>query len=52
MVHFMYRRLRDMLVVLEEGNHPLLRCIKCDSPPPWRSMNGKHYSTVICAKGA
>ena len=52
MVHFVYRRLRDMLVVLEEGNHPLLHCPKYDMLVPWRLMNGKHHSTVICAKGA
>ena len=42
----------DTLVVLEEGNHPLLCCPKCNGFVPWRVLNGKHHSTLMCAKEA
>ena len=42
MVHFLYHRLREMLVFLEEGNHPLLHCHKFDVSVPCMFMNRKY----------
>ena len=42
MVNFLYRPLQEMLVVLEEGNHPLLHYPKFNMFAPWRLTNGKH----------
>ena len=40
-----------MVVVLEEGGHPLLLCPKIDKFPPWVAMNGRHWDMVMCARG-
>ena len=50
--HFVYCHVRDTLVVLEELNHPLLRCPRCDVFVPWRELHGKHQATAMCAKRA
>ena len=38
-------------MVLEEGNHPLLRCPKCDMFFPWRWLNRENQAMYMCAKG-
>ena len=32
--HFVHCHMQDMVVVLEEGYHPLILCPKRDKPPP------------------
>ena len=48
----MHRHVWDILVVLEEGNHPLLKFTKCDIFVTWWELNGNHQVTVMCARGA
>ena len=50
-VHFMHRHMRDTLLFLKEGKHPLPRCPKCDIFFTWRVLNRKHRATVMCARG-
>ena len=51
-IHFRNRHVRDIVVILEEGNLPHPRCSQCDMLVLWRSLNGKHHNTAICRKGA
>ena len=39
-------------MVLEEGNHPPLRCQKFDMFVSWRALNSKYWATEMCEKGA
>ena len=48
----MHRHVWDMLLVMEEGNHPLLKFTKCDMFVTWWELNGNHQATVMCARGA
>ena len=50
-VHFMHRHMQEMVVILEEGSHPLLICTKCDMFITWRVINVKHQATAICDMG-
>ena len=43
--------MRDTLVVLEEENHPLPRCPKCDMFVTCMALNGKHQATEMCTNG-
>ena len=43
--------MRDIIVVLEEGNHPLLCCPICDMFVTCVSMNGQHQATEMCTNG-
>ena len=47
----MHLHVRDMIVVLEEGNHPLLWCAQCDMLFSWEALHRSHLATVMCAKG-
>ena len=51
-IQFWRRHVRDIVVVLEEGNllHP--RCSQCYMLVPWRTLNGKHQVTAMCRSGA
>ena len=51
-VHFWRRHVRDIVIILEEGNLPHPKCSRCDMLVPWRSLNGKHNSTEMCRSGA
>ena len=51
-VHFVHCHVREILVVLEEGNHPLRRCPKCDIFVMWWNLSGNHQVTAMCARGA
>ena len=51
-VHLWRRHLRDVVIILEEGNLPHPRCSRCDMLVPWRSLNGIHKSTAMCRSGA
>ena len=51
-VHFWSRHVRDIIIILEEGNLPHPRCANCDMFVPWRDLNGRHNSTEMCRNGA
>ena len=51
-VHFWRRHVRDTIIILEEGNLPHPRCENCDMFVPWRALNGRHKSTMMCKSGA
>ena len=44
--------MRDTIIILEEGNLPHPRCENCDMFVPWRALNGRHKSTMMCKSGA
>ena len=50
-VHFWRRHVRDIVIILEEGNLPHPRCSLIDMLAPWRTLNGKHKCTAICRSG-
>ena len=51
-VHFVHWHVLNTLVMLEEGNFPHPRCVRCDMQVPWRELNGRHPGTAQCIKGA
>ena len=51
-VHFWRRHVRDIVIILEEGNFPYPRCSRCDMLVPWWSLNGRHKKTAMCRSGA
>ena len=51
-IHFWRRHVRDIVIILEEGNLPHPRCTNCDMFVPWRALNGRHKSTEMCRGGA
>ena len=51
-VHYYRRQVRDILIILEEGNLPHPRCPRCDMFVPWRALNGRHKNTEMCRSGA
>ena len=51
-MHFCSRNVRDIVIILEEGNLPHPRCSRFDMLVPWRALNGRLLSTVMCRKGA
>ena len=51
-MHFFNRHVRDIVIILEEGNLPHPLCPQCDMLVPWRSLNGRHHTTAQCEKGA
>ena len=50
-VYFWRRNVRDIIIILEEGNLPHPRCTNCDMFIPWRYLNGRHKSTEMCRSG-
>ena len=50
-VHLWRRHVRDVVIILEEGNLPHPRCSRCDMLVLWRSLNGRHKSTETCRSG-
>ena len=50
-VHFWRRKVRDIVIILEEGNLPHPRCTNCDMFVLWRSLNGCHNITEMCRSG-
>ena len=50
-VHFWRRHVRDIVIILEEGNLPHPRCPRCDMFVTWRSLNGCHKNTEMCRSG-
>ena len=51
-MHFFSRHVRDIVIILEEGNLPHPRCPRCDMLVPCKAINGRHHATTRCAKGA
>ena len=51
-VHFWRRHMRDIVIILEEGNLPHPRCPQCNMLVPWRALNGCHKNTEICRSGS
>ena len=45
-VNLWHRHVRDIVVILEEGNLPHPRCPLCDMMMPWKAMNGTHMRTA------
>ena len=43
--------MRDIVIILEEGNLPHPRCPGCDMFVPWRALNGRHNNTEMCRSG-
>ena len=50
-MHFCCRNVRDIVIVLEEGNLPHPRCSRCYILVPWRTLNGKHHGTAMGRSG-
>ena len=50
-MQFCNRHVRDVVIILEEGNLPHPRCSRCDILVPWRALNGRHHATPMCKKG-
>ena len=50
-MHFFNRHVRDIVIILEEGNlhHP--RCPQCDMLVTWRSLNGRHHANAQWKRG-
>ena len=46
------RHVRDIVIILEEGNLPHPRCPRCDMLVPWMALNGRHHATAQYQKGA
>ena len=44
--------MHDTTVVLEEGNHPLQICPKCEIFVTWKALNRTHQATKMCARGS
>ena len=51
-MQFFNRHVRDIVIILEEGNLPHPQCPLCNMLVPWRALNGRHHTTAQCAKGA
>ena len=51
-MYFCNRHVRDIMIILEEGNLPHPRCSRCDMLVPWRALNVRHHATAMCKKGA
>ena len=44
--------MRDIVIILEEGNLPHPRCPRCNMLVLWRALNGSHKNIEICRSGA
>ena len=44
-VHFVHRHVHITMVILEEGNLPLPRCLLCDLQVSMKALNGRHLGT-------
>ena len=51
-MHFCNRHVRDVVIILEEGNIPHLRCSRCDMLVLWRALKGRHHTIAVCKKVA
>ena len=46
-MHFCNQHVRDIVIILEEGNPPHSRCSRCNMLVPWRALNGRHHATAM-----
>ena len=44
------RHVRDTITILEEGNIPHPRCLRCDILVSWSTLNRRHLATAQCAR--
>ena len=49
-MHFCNRHVRDIVIILDEGNLPHPRCSRCDMLVPRRALNGRHHANAMCKK--
>ena len=49
--HFAHRHMRDMVVILEEGNYPHPNYHRCDMFVPLGVLNVRHPTTDLCRRG-
>ena len=47
----MHHNVRETVVILDEGSHPLTHCPKFDMFVTWRSLYDKHQYTDMCTRG-
>ena len=52
MMHFFNRYVRDIVIILKEGNLSHPRCPRYNMLVPWRALNGRDHATEQCKKGA
>ena len=50
-MHFCSRHVRDIVIILEEGDLPHPRFSQCDMLVPWQALNGKRHNTAMCRSG-
>ena len=50
-LHFVHRHVQDTVVMLEEGNLPLIRYPWCDLQVSRKAINGRNLRTLQCKKG-
>ena len=48
----MHCHVRDMVVMVEEGNRPHPRCPFCYVLVPWEAINSFYINIYLCSKGA
>ena len=51
-MQFCNRHVRDIVIILEEGNLQHPRCSQCNMLVPWRALSLRHHATAMCKKGA
>ena len=51
-IHFVYRHVRDTVVIMEEVNHPYPCCPACEIFVSWATLNRRHPATALCARGS
>ena len=51
-VYFWRWHVRDIVIILEEGNLPHTGCSRCNMLVQLRTLNGKHKGTAMCRSGA
>ena len=51
-MHFCNCHVRDITIILEEGNLPQPRCSRCNMLVPWRELKDRHNAIAMCKKGA
>ena len=50
-IHFLYRHMKDTIIILYDGNLPHPQCPCCDMLVLWAALNSCHPNTAQCAKG-
>ena len=49
-VHFVHCHVRDIVVILEEGNQSHPQCPKLNMFMPWQDHNGNNSTTELCKR--